>query len=114
MDTGSLLYEIDNIDVEVSRLRKEMKKLNDRKKELMTQAIENMKNNGEETITHRGKTYVLQERLKHTRKPDKKKKEDAMLILQDEGFHGTEAEEMYNKITDALKGPEKTTYTLAK
>lgn len=114
MDSESLLYEIDNIDIEISRLRKNLKTLNERKKELTTQVIDNIQNSGQDTIIHGGKKYVLQKRQKHTRKPDKKKKEDTMLILQDEGFNGIEAEEMYNKITNALKGPEKTHLTLSK
>jgi len=114
MDTGSILYEIDGIDKELVRLRKKVRELNDRKKSLMTQAITNMQDSGETSIVHRGKTYKLEERQRHTRKTDRKKKEDALLVLADEGFHGVEAEEMFDKLTGALRGPETINYTLKK
>ncbi len=114
MDAGSILYEVDGIDKELSRLRKKMNELTKRKKELMVQAIDYMQESGETTIEHRGKTYVLEERSRHVRKNDKKKREDTMLILQEEGFDGVEAEEIYTKITDALRGPETRVYALKK
>ncbi len=114
MDTVSILYEIESIDKELSRLRKKVRELNQRRKELLDQAVENMREAGEESITHRGKTYVLEERQRRGRKTDQKKKQDALLVLQDEGFHGEEAEEMYNKITGAMRGPETIVYTLKK
>ncbi len=112
MDTGSILYEIDGIDKELARLRKRMNELNKRKKDLMTQAVEYMKDTGETQITHRGKTYILEERARHIRKNDKKKRDDTLTILNDEGFHGDEADEMYTKITGALRGPEMIIYKL--
>ena len=114
MDFGSILYEIDGIDKELARLRKKTSELNKRKKDLMTQAIEDMKESGETSVVHKGKTYTLEERPKHGRKTDKKKREDTLSILADEGFNGEEAEEMYNKLTGAMKGPETVIYKLAK
>ena len=112
MNNGSLLYEIDSIDKELARLRKKIRDLGKRKKELTANVIENLKESGEVSVTHNGKTYVLEERGRHCRKSDKKKKHDAILVLQEEGFHGAEAEEIYDKITEALKGPEQTTFVL--
>ena len=114
MDTGSILYEIDGIDKELARLRKKVTELNKRKKDLMTQAIDNMHDSGETTITHRGKTYALEEHQRHGRKTDRKKREDVLTVLADEGFHGDEAEEMYNKFTGAMRGPETLSYKLKK
>ncbi len=114
MDTGSILYEVDGIDKELARLRGKVRELNKRKKDLMDQAIDNMKDSGDTSIIHRGKTYVLEERPRHGRKTDKKKRDDALVILADEGFHGEEADEMYSKLTGALRGPETVTYALRK
>lgn len=114
MDTASILYEIDGIEKELARLRKRVKSLNTRKKQLMDQVITNMKDSGETEVTIRGKKYYLEERARHGRKTDKKRKEDALHVLQEEGFQGHEAEEMYDKLTDALRGPEQTIYTLRK
>ena len=114
MDTGSLLYEVDGIDKELARLRAKVRELNKRKKDLMVQAVENMKKSGETSIVHRDKTYFLEERQRHGRKTDKKKREDALVILADEGFHGDEANEMYEKLTGALRGPETKIYRLRK
>ena len=112
MDTGSILYEVEGIDKELARLRKEVRELNNRKKDLLTQAVNNMKDSGDTQISHRGKTYILEERSRHARKNDKKKREDTLTILNDEGFHGNEADEVYVKLTDALRGPETFIYTL--
>ncbi len=106
MDTGSILYEVEGIDKELARLRKEVRELNNRKKDLLTQAVNNMKDSGDTQISHRGKTYILEERSRHARKNDKKKREDALTILNDE------AVEMYVKLTDALRGPETFIYRL--
>nr|QBK87237.1 MAG: uncharacterized protein LCMAC201_01390 [Marseillevirus LCMAC201] len=112
MDTGSILYEIEGIDKELARLRKKVRELNKRKKDLLEQAVNNMHESGETQIAHGGKTYILGERSQHVRKNDKKKRQDTLTILNDEGFHGDQADEMYDKITGALRGPETITYTL--
>lgn len=114
MDTGSLLYEIENIEKELVRLRTSVKELNSRKKDLERQIIEIMQDTDEQSITHNGKTYTLEETQHRGRKADKKKREDALAILAAEGYHGEEAEEMYNKLTSALRGPENITFKLKK
>ena len=114
MDIGSILYEVDGIDKELARLRKQVTELGKRKKDLMSQAINILHESGETSITHQGKKYVLEERQRHSRKTDKKKREDALSVLADEGFHGEEAEEMYGKLAGALQGPETVIYTLKK
>ena len=43
MDTNSILYEVENIDIEINRLKVKMAELNTRKKKLMNQAINNIK-----------------------------------------------------------------------
>lgn len=114
MDVGSMLYEIDEIDKELVRLRKVMRELGDRKKQLTTKTIDTLKEKGETEYTHNGKKYMLEERVTHVRKTDKKKRQDAISILQEEGYETHEAEEMYEKITGALKGPETNIVTLKK
>lgn len=114
MDIGAIFYEIDSIDKELVRLRKKTSELNKRKKALVTNIIESLQDSGENTVTHKGKTYTLEERQRFGRKPDKKKREDALSILADGGFHGEDADEIYNKLTEALKGPEIVSYTLKK
>ena len=112
MDVGSMLYEIDEIDKELTRLRKVTRDLSTRRKDLMNKTIEKLRERGDTEYTHNGKKYILEERVKHIRKPDKKKRQDAISILQDEGFENHEAEEMYEKITVALRGPETNVVTL--
>ena len=112
MDTDSILCEITTIDKELSRLHKDMRVLSTRKKNLISQAVENMQSMGQTRHDHAGKTYILEEKTLHTRKPTKKKHDDAILVLHEEGFDGTQAEEMYDKITNAMRGPTKLSYIL--
>ena len=81
-------------------------------KNLLNQAVDNMRGSGETTLVHQGKTYKLEEHTHHVRKNDRKKREDTVSILNDEGFHGEEAEDMYEKILGAYRGPESVSYQL--
>lgn len=112
MDIGSLLYEIDGITKELVRIRKTTKDLNTRKKNLTNQIISIMKDNGDDTLVHNGKTFELREIQRYGRKSDKKRHEDAIVVLQDEGINGDQAEDIYRKLSGVLKGPEITTFTL--
>lgn len=112
MNTDALLYEVQSLKTEIDRLKKDMKRHNTRIKNLMDQVIENMLANDEHEHTFNGKTYKLNENTIHTRKTDDKKKKDALLVLEEEGIEGPGAEQVYNKIVDAFKGPEKTRYVL--
>ena len=112
MNTGALLYEIQNIDKELVRLRKRTRELNQRKKNLLNQAVDIMIESGETSFTYQGKTYKLEEHKRHTRKNEKKKHADTLDILNTEGFHGEEAEEMYEKLSSAYRGPEVVSYKL--
>jgi hypothetical protein len=112
MNIGDCLYEIQSIDKELVRLRKKTRELGSRKKNLLNQIVEGMKETGDTEIIHKGKTFTLEEQLRHTRKNDKKRKEDIMELLNGEGFQGTEAEEMYEKISGAMRGPETKVYKL--
>lgn len=107
-----MLYEINNIDKELTRLRKKTRDLNDRKKILSQQAITAMRENDELQIKSGGKTYRVEEKAQYSRKGEKKKKEDAIAILIEEGYSKEDAEEMYIKLSGALKGVTKTTYVL--
>lgn len=112
MDSGSMLYEVDNIDKELKRMRKKMKDLNTRKKELVNQIIEYMRENDKKEETYNGRKFILKEKPKSSRKAKQETKADIIAILNEEGFHGNEAEEMYNKIVSANKGPEEIVYEL--
>jgi len=108
MNTDALLYEVQGLEKELIRLKKSVKTCNERKKKLMNKVIENMKANNEEKHVYNGKTYYVKELKIHSRKADKIKKKDALNVLVDEGVDGIGAEEIYYKLVDALKGPEKT------
>lgn len=114
MDIGGILYELDGIEKEIVRLRKKLSGLNSRKKELTTKVIDIMKENGDETTKYNGKTYTLEQKPRHTRKPIKQKMTDVISILEEQGIERHEAEDIYHHITDAMKGPEKVVYTLKK
>ncbi len=114
MNTGGFLYEVQNIDKELVRLRKRIRELNQRKKHLLNQIIDTMKEYGETNFIYQGKTYKLEEHKHRIRKNEKQKHQDTLDILNAEGFHKEEAEEMYEKLLDAYRGPESVSYKLRK
>jgi uncharacterized protein YlzI (FlbEa/FlbD family) len=107
MDNPGLLYEINNIDIELTRLRKKVFELNKRKQLLTSKIISNMKDSGETEIFHNGKKFVLEEAIRHSRKSDKNKKQDVLFVLQEQGVERPDAEELYSKLNKVLKGTEK-------
>lgn len=114
MNIGSVLYEIQELDKELKRLRKKTTELNKRKKDLMNKAIESARKTGDTSVTFKGQTYTIEERSRHTRKSNKQKRKDTLNILQENGIEGYEAENMYKAIQGAFRGPEKVIYTLKK
>lgn len=112
MNTDALLYEVQGLQKELTRLRSQMKRHNARIKDLMNQVIDNMRANDEVEHTYNGQTYHLKENKVHTRKAAEKKKKDALLVLEEEGIEGPGAEEVYHKLVDAFRGPEKINYVL--
>jgi hypothetical protein len=114
MDTQACLYEIDGIDTELVRLRKKVKVLNLRKKNLQAIVINNLKESGEEQYVHKGKKYIVEEQTRYSRKNDKKRREAALSVLGEEGIHGAEADDLYSKISSSFIGSEKVCYKLKK
>lgn len=114
MDVESILYEVNNIDKELSFLRKKHIELNKRKKKILDQAIDILNEKGEKDIVYKGQKYYIEEKSKHARKNEKKKKEDAIRILNEEGFYGHDADNIYGKIHNVLKGQERVIRTLKK
>lgn len=114
MDIKSFVYEITSIDKELKRMRGKMRELEKKRGALFDKTIALMKERGETQITINGQQYTLEERVVHSRKADKKKKQDAMTLLQEQGIQRYDAEELYSKLDKALKGQEKVTLRLKK
>jgi len=115
MNTDALLYEVQGLEKELARLKASTKICKNRIDTLMSQVVQNMRTNGIEKYTYNGQTYNLKEHKIHTRKKDVEKKKDAITVLQeDAGIEGQGAEEVYNKLVNALRGPEKVSYVLKK
>lgn len=114
MDISSILYEIDSLDKELVRLRKTVSELNKRKKILTDQAIQILNDSDEKVYTFNGKKYAISEKIKTLRKTKKTVKKDLFALFEEEGITGHDAEEMYNKITNTLKGTETISYSLKK
>ena len=110
MDTSSILYEVENIDKEINRLKVKITGLNTRKKSLMNQAINNIKDSDTDFF-YNGKKISIKEKAVYTRKNEKRKKQDTLNILRDEGISNN-PDDLYNKITYALKGQQKTKISL--
>ena len=102
-----LLFEITSINKELKRLRKEMGALNVRKKELTNKVIQNLKDNGETEIVYDKVKYTVEEKVTHNRKGNKEKRKATLAILNEEGYFGENADDIYNQITEAMQGSEK-------
>lgn len=110
MNVDSFIYEINNINKELRRLRKQMNELDKRKKSLMEKIIEISKETGIFEFNYKGKVYKVEPQKQRSRKGEKKKKEEVITFLQREGYELRDAEEMYNKLIDKFQGEEKVVY----
>jgi predicted esterase YcpF (UPF0227 family) len=109
---ASILYEIDSINKELTRLKKRVSELNKRKKTLTDKIITNLQETGETSISYNGKTYKLTE--KHITKNIKplQAKPQAIQILQELGIEDYQASEVFEKLTQTIKGEEKIVFKL--
>jgi len=107
MNVSTNFYEINSIDKELQRLRKQVQSLNKRRKQLVDKIIENLSQKGENEFTYKGEKYIIEEKHLRSRKGDKKRREETMSILNEVGYYGEEADEVYSKLSNAFQGPEK-------
>lgn len=114
MDAGAALYEVEQIDKELVILRKRTKELTARKKHLVMCAINNMLATEQSQIRYGNKTFVLKEQTRFARKATTQKRKDALSVLCEEGIYGDEAEQLYSRLTKALKGEQRIEYTIHK
>lgn len=114
MDINANLYEINSIDKELSRLKKQVNDLNKKKKALTQNIINKLIENGEKEIVYKNEKYILEEKQQRSRKNDKKKHNDTIQILNEAGYYGIDAEEIYSKLSDAFQGQGKVIYRLKK
>lgn len=114
MEINAHVYEITSIEKELKRMRMKMRELDKKRRGLLEKTIKLMKDRGQSEITINGQKYSLQEQVIHARKGDKKKKQDAVTILEEQGIQRYDAEELYTKLDKALKGEEKVALRLKK
>jgi SOS response regulatory protein OraA/RecX len=113
MDINSRLYEISSIDKELARLRKQVQDLNKKKKNITQNIIDSLLETGEKEVIYKNEKYVLEEKQHRSRKNDKKKHSDTIAILNEAGYYGDDAENIYNKLNTAFQGNEKKVYTFS-
>lgn len=112
MDIGGILYEIDEIEKELARLRKTSSELSKRRKTLSEKAIELLKESDSRVYIYNGKQYSVSEKIKTLRKNKKVIRKNLIELFQEEGITGIDAEEMYKKVFETIKGDSKTTVSL--
>ena len=92
------------LDIERKRVNAEIKKKNNRIKELRDQIIKGMREKGEESIEYKGKVYKAEPKIRRIRKKEDVKKTEIIKIL--EKIDPEHVDKIYKELNNALKGEE--------
>lgn len=101
--------ELREINLELSRMNKDMKKLKTRKAELEQSILEYITNNDVPGVKYNDIIIISEEGKARMRKNAKEKEEESIGVLREYGV--SRAEEAYKRILNAMKGD---TYTKQK
>ena len=103
---ASELREIKNINTEITRISKSLRKLRARKKELETDIIKYLTETGQESIRYEDIVVEKTEGVKRNRKKKKEKEEDVLKILMKYTPHSSDKklQKMQEEIFTAVKG----------
>lgn len=116
-------YEIEQLEKENKRLKAELKKIRDtmngnlkknnsRIRELEMQIIKGLQSKGKDSIEYKGKVYHARAKIRHVRKSEKVKKEEIMNVLKETGEDEEEIENIYDKLSKAMRGDEHLEWSL--
>jgi hypothetical protein len=100
--------EIEKLDKEMKILRDKIKNFQKRKKELHTEIVDELQENNKESWVFSGIKYVLEEKTIKGRKKEADKKKDINGLLQKLEDGELSAEELYEQVLLAMRGPETT------
>lgn len=113
MNIDALFHEIEGIDVERKRLQTELRKLNKRREDYLNRIVEYAQQKNVNTVSYKNKTYSIKPKTVYARKGEKGRKKDAIDALS-LYVDKNEAEQVYDDITTALRGEERTKYVIGK
>ena len=111
MDTDALFREIEGIDVEMKRLKVEMRKLNARKQDYKNRLIEAAQQRNTDFLEYKGKKYPIKQKIIHARKGDKARRNDAIVTLSNY-VDEDDVETVYEEVSTALKGKQSTKFVI--
>ena len=100
--------EIEKLDKEMKLLRDKIKTYQKRKKELNCEIIDELQENDKDSWVYSGIKYILEEKTSKGRKKESDKKKDISQVLQKLEEGELTADELYDQVLLALKGPETT------
>lgn len=98
----SNVTELESIIQEQKRLRIELKKLNDRKKELEKYIDKYLETKGQPGLKNNSIAIIKKEKEVHKRVKQKEAKKEAVKFLKDQGVRNPE--EAYNNLIEKMKG----------
>ena len=93
------------LDIERKRVNAQIKKKNERIKEIQKQIIDGMRETGKEELEYKGKVYKAEPKIRRVRKSEKTKKSDIIKVLE-EKLGSEDVESVYKELDQALKGEE--------
>lgn len=114
MDIASSMYEIDQLEKEITLLNNKLLKHRKRKKVLMDNVSNYLLENDKKEIKVNGKTFILQEKVTKSRKKESDKKNAVANIIEeiDPDVTQDKKDEIYSKIKTSLQGDEKIQYII--
>lgn len=110
MSITNTVTELNKINQEIQRHRKEIKKLNERKTILDNEIKDFLQSKEQPGLKYQGVAIVLEDSVKHKYKKKDDKKKDCCDLLSEYGIQNTE--DVFSKIINTLKGEEEQTVKL--
>jgi len=108
--TGNI-RELDNLNIEIKRLAKQLRKLRARKKKIEGDISQYLEETNKPGVKYKGTAIIAENKVKHVRNRKKVDKEnDGTYILSQYGIQNPE--KVLKELLEAMKGPKENTTIL--